>query len=84
VSHYKAFIQTTAALQAVHEELAAVSVHLDSLLEDMPALTQSCDDFIAGSAAFVSRRAQNKQLQGASCWFFFVLGRRGWVWHSRA
>ena len=46
IGHYRAFITTTDALQSVGEEVNSIDKHLESLISEVPKLSNGCNEFL--------------------------------------
>ncbi|KAL9265776.1 Conserved oligomeric Golgi complex subunit 8-like protein [Drosera capensis] len=62
VSNYRAFISGAEALRQVREEVSAIDRHLESLITEVPNLTNGCTEFVESAEKILDKRKMNQIL----------------------
>lgn len=62
VGNYRAFISAADALLSIREEVSAVDMHLETLINEIPKLTSGCTEFIESAEQILEKRKMNQTL----------------------
>ncbi|KAL9256243.1 Conserved oligomeric Golgi complex subunit 8-like protein [Drosera capensis] len=62
VSNYRAFISGADALRQVRDEVSAIDRHLESLIAEVPNLTNGCTEFVESAEKILDKRKMNQTL----------------------
>eukprot|EP00850_Spirogloea_muscicola_P000291 SM000001S04693 [mRNA] locus=s1:1686160:1693987:+ [translate_table: standard] len=60
IGHYRAFIAAAEAVQSIRKEIAKVDLHLESLIQEVPKLTNGCNQFMEDAQNIVEKRRLNR------------------------
>eukprot|EP00850_Spirogloea_muscicola_P019449 SM000190S04885 [mRNA] locus=s190:168772:176683:- [translate_table: standard] len=62
IGHYRAFIAAAEAVQSIRKEIAKVDLHLESLIQEVPKLTNGCNQFMEDAQIIVEKRRLNRTM----------------------
>eukprot|EP00850_Spirogloea_muscicola_P002714 SM000010S04352 [mRNA] locus=s10:1079419:1087306:+ [translate_table: standard] len=62
IGHYRAFIAAAEAVQSIRKEIAKVDLHLESLIQEVPKLTNGCNQFMEDAQITVEKRRLNRTM----------------------